>query len=82
VTDDAWDTFMASLNPVALEQERMRPPLDMRLERPDGAEDVRMRHWHDEQRRRFHWAMAVQESRFVAPQKGPRKPWQADVTTT
>jgi hypothetical protein len=48
VTDDAWDTFIASLNPATLEQERMRPPLHPELERPGGAEDNRMRSRHNE----------------------------------
>jgi hypothetical protein len=48
VTDDAWDTFVASLNPDILEQERMRPPLHPELERPGGAEDNRMRSRHNE----------------------------------
>jgi len=55
--DDAWDTFIASLNPEALEQERMRPPVDVSLERPNGPEDVRMRHWHDDTRDRFYKAL-------------------------
>jgi hypothetical protein len=48
VTDDAWDTFIASLNPFTIEQERIRPPLDPELERPGGAEDNRMRSRHNE----------------------------------
>jgi len=45
---DAWDTFIASLNPSTLENERMRPPLHPELERPGGAEDNRMRSRHQE----------------------------------
>jgi hypothetical protein len=48
VTDDAWDTFVASLNPDDLELERMRPPTHPELERPGGAEDNRMRSRHNE----------------------------------
>jgi len=48
LTDDAWDAFIASLNPATLEQERMRPPLHPELERPGGAEDNRMRSRHQE----------------------------------
>lgn len=48
MTDDAWETFIASLNPQALEQERMRPPEHPELERPGGAEDNRMRSRHNE----------------------------------
>ena len=48
MSDDAWDTFIASLNPATLEQERMRPPLHPELERPGGAEDNRMRSRHNE----------------------------------
>jgi len=48
VTDDAWDTFIASLNPATLEYERMRPPSDTELERPGSAEDNRMRSRHNE----------------------------------
>jgi hypothetical protein len=44
---DAWDAFIASLNPATLEQERMRPPDDPELERPGGAEDNRMRSRHN-----------------------------------
>lgn len=47
MTDDAWDTFIASLNPATLEQERMRPPTHPELERPGGAEDNRMRSRHN-----------------------------------
>jgi hypothetical protein len=44
---DAWETFIASLNPANLEQERMRPPTHPELERPGGAEDNRMRSRHN-----------------------------------
>lgn len=48
MTDDAWETFIASLNPATLERERMRPPEHPELERPGGAEDNRMRSRHQE----------------------------------
>ena len=44
--DDAWNNFIASINPVTIERERMRPPADTELERPGSAEDTRMRSRH------------------------------------
>ena len=48
MTDDAWNNFIASLNPAALERERMRPPADTEIERPGSAEDTRMRSRHNQ----------------------------------
>jgi hypothetical protein len=44
--NDAWDTFIASLNPDHLEHERMRPPDNPEHERPGGADDKTMRSRH------------------------------------
>ena len=65
---DAWDAFVASLNPQALERERMRPPV-ADLERPGSPEDIRARRWHDEHRRRFQWVLALND---MHAQKGLR----------
>lgn len=48
MTDDAWDTFVASLKPATLEHERMRPPTNPERERPGSAEDNRMRSRHQQ----------------------------------
>jgi hypothetical protein len=45
---DSWNNFIASLNPQALEQERVRPPADTEIERPGSAEDTRMRSRHNQ----------------------------------
>ena len=44
MSDDAWDTFIAALNPAEVERERYRPPTHH--ERPHSPEDVRMRSRH------------------------------------
>ena len=67
---DAWDAFVASLNPATLEQERMRPPLHPELERPGGAEDNRMRSRHNE-------VVAAYYMRQTGHLRGPLAPLEA-----
>jgi hypothetical protein len=47
MTDDAWSNFIASIDPVALEGERMRVISDLDNERPGSRQDHEMRHAHD-----------------------------------
>lgn len=47
MTDDAWANFIASLDPVALEQERMRVHGNLDAERPGSRQDHEMRFAHD-----------------------------------
>jgi hypothetical protein len=70
VTDDAWDAFIASLNPATPEQERMRPPTQPELERPGGAEDNRMRSRHNE-------VVAAFYTRQTGHLRGPLAPLEA-----
>ncbi|WP_152970139.1 hypothetical protein [Frigoribacterium sp. RIT-PI-h] len=67
MTDDAWDTFVASLNPQALEQERMRPPTNPELERPGGAEDNRMRSRHQQVVTVFYASLSGHITGLLAP---------------
>lgn len=45
--DDAWSNFIASIDPVALESERMRVHGDLDHERPGSRWDHEMRHAHE-----------------------------------
>lgn len=47
MTDDAWSNFIASIDPVALEGERMRVISDLDNERPGSRQDHEMRHAHN-----------------------------------
>ncbi|QKS15703.1 hypothetical protein HUN59_05250 [Curtobacterium sp. Csp2] len=47
MTDDAWANFIASIDPVALERERMRVHGNLEHERPGSRQDHEMRHAHD-----------------------------------
>lgn len=47
MTDDAWANFIASIDPVALEQERMRVHGNLEHERPGSRQDYEMRHAHE-----------------------------------
>jgi hypothetical protein len=67
MTDDAWNNFIASLNPQALEQERMRPPADTELERPGSAEDTRMRSRHQQVVTAFYMAQTGHVTGPLAP---------------
>lgn len=46
MSDDAWSNFIASIDPVALERERMRVISDLDNERPGSRQDHEMRHAH------------------------------------
>lgn len=46
MTDDAWENFIASIDPVALEHERMRVHGNLEHERPGSRQDHEMRHAH------------------------------------
>jgi hypothetical protein len=67
---DAWDAFIASLNPATVEQERMRPPTHPELERPGSAEDNRMRSRHQE-------VVAAFYTRQTGHLRGPMAPLEA-----
>lgn len=45
--DDAWANFIASIDPVALERERMRVHGNLEHERPGSRQDHEMRHAHN-----------------------------------
>jgi hypothetical protein len=47
MSDDAWANFIASIDPVAVERERMRVHGDLDHERPGSRWDHEMRHAHD-----------------------------------
>lgn len=47
MTNDAWANFIASIDPAALEAERMRVISDLENERPGSRQDHEMRHAHD-----------------------------------
>lgn len=47
MTDDAWANFIASIDPVALERERMRVHGNLEHERPGSRQDHEMRHAHE-----------------------------------
>lgn len=47
MTDDAWANFIASIDPVALEAERMRVHGNLEHERPGSRQDHEMRHAHN-----------------------------------
>ncbi|MDT0211218.1 hypothetical protein [Curtobacterium sp. BRD11] len=47
MSDDAWANFIASIDPVTLEQERMRVHGNLEHERPGSRQDHEMRHAHD-----------------------------------
>lgn len=47
MTDDAWSNFIASINPAALESERMRVHGDLDHERPGSRWNHEMRHAHE-----------------------------------
>lgn len=47
MTDDAWANFIASIDPVALEGERMRVISELEHERPGSRQDHEMRHAHE-----------------------------------
>jgi hypothetical protein len=53
VTGDAWANFVASLDPGALETERMRVHSDLDAERPGSRQDHETRFAHDYVRRDF-----------------------------
>lgn len=46
MTDDAWANFIASIDPVTLEAERMRVHGNLEHERPGSRADHEMRHAH------------------------------------
>jgi len=46
MTDDAWANFIASIDPLALERERMRVHGNLEHERPGSRQDHEMRHAH------------------------------------
>lgn len=62
MTDDAWANFIASIDPVALERERMRIHGNLEDERPGSRQDHEMRHAH-------HW---------LKQQSRDREPLEAD----
>ncbi|WP_336698211.1 hypothetical protein [Curtobacterium sp. USHLN213] len=45
--DDAWANFIASIDPVAIELERMRVHGNLEHERPGSRQDHEMRHAHE-----------------------------------
>jgi len=47
MTDDAWANFIASIDPLALERERMRVHGKLEHERPGSRQDHEMRHAHE-----------------------------------
>ncbi|MDR6172627.1 hypothetical protein [Curtobacterium sp. SORGH_AS_0776] len=47
MTDDAWANFIASIDPVTLERERMRVHGNLEHERPGSRQDHEMRHAHE-----------------------------------
>lgn len=47
MTDDAWANFIASIDPVALEHERMRVHGNLEHERPGSRQDHEMRAAHE-----------------------------------
>jgi hypothetical protein len=47
MTNDGWANFIASIDPVALEQERMRVHGNLEHERPGSRQDHEMRHAHN-----------------------------------
>jgi hypothetical protein len=44
--NDAWANFIAGLNPITIEHERMRPPDNPEHERPGSTDDKHMRSRH------------------------------------
>lgn len=70
---DAWEAFVASLDPVALEQERYRAPADE--ERPGSATDLGIRAAHRFMARDYWAAVRATRAEVRARIKAAQEAW-------